>query len=67
MERIRQIENKIFIVHLSQSENCTNVLLAVPLTTMPNAHLMLTTFYNHEPCTKLLFARVLHTADTRLK
>ena len=69
VERIRQIENKIFIVHLSQSQSeiCTNVLLAVPLTTMPNAHLMLTTFYNHAPCTKLLFARVLHTADTRLK
>ena len=38
----------IFIVHLSQSENCANILLAVPLTTMPYAQLMLTTFYNHE-------------------
>ena len=48
VEWIRQIENKIFILHLSPSGRCPNLPLAVSLTTLPNASLILTIFYNHE-------------------
>ena len=53
VKRIRQIKNKILILRLSQSGRCPHLPLAVPLTTLPNASLMLTIFYNHvhEPCT----------------
>ena len=42
MERIRQIEKTIFILHLCQSDTCQKLPLAVLLTTLTYASLILT-------------------------